>query len=62
MKQKRKGITLYRKWWSKPSQEKEIQKGKIVVWGDLTNSYEYGHDWSDLAAAAGKPLDHCGMT
>ena len=40
MKQKRKGITLYRKWWSKPSQEKEIQKGKIVVWRGLTNSWE----------------------
>ena len=40
MKQKRKCITLYRKWWSKPSQEKEIQKGKIVVWRGLTNSWE----------------------
>ena len=33
-------MTLYRRQWSRPSQEKEMQKGKMVVWGGLTNSYE----------------------
>ena len=33
-------MTLYRGQWSKPSQEKEMQKGKMVVWGGLTNSWE----------------------
>ena len=33
-------LTLYRRWWSKPSQEKEMQKGKMVVWGSLTISCE----------------------
>ena len=31
-------ITLYRRWWSKPSQEKEMQEGKMVVWRGLPNS------------------------
>ena len=30
-------ITLYRRQWSKTSQEKEMQKDKMVVWGGLTN-------------------------
>ena len=33
-------ITLYRKWLSKHPQEEEMQKGKMVVWGGLTNSWE----------------------
>ena len=33
-------ITLYRKQWSKPHQEKEVQQGKMLVWGGLTNSWE----------------------
>ena len=32
--------TLYRRQGSRHSQEKEMQKGKIVVWGGLTNSCE----------------------
>ena len=31
-------LTLYRRQWSKPSPEKEIQKGKMVVWQGLTNN------------------------
>ena len=34
-------IRLYRRWWSKPSpRKKRMQKGKKVVWGSLTNSWE----------------------
>ena len=33
-------MTLYRKQWSRPSPRKEMQKGKMVVWGGLTNSGE----------------------
>ena len=33
-------VTLYRRQWSRPSQEKEMQKGKMVVWESLTNSWE----------------------
>ena len=32
-------MILYRSQWSR-SQEKEMQKGKMVVWGGLTNSWE----------------------
>ena len=32
--------TLYRRWWPKPSQEKDVQEGKVVVWKGLTNSWE----------------------
>ena len=32
--------TLYRRWWPKPSQEKEMQEGKVVVWKGLMNSWE----------------------
>ena len=33
-------VTLYRRWWSKPSKKKEMQEGKMVVWGGLTDSWE----------------------
>ena len=33
-------MTLYRRQGSRPSQEKEMQKGKMVVWGGLPNSWE----------------------
>ena len=33
-------VTLYRRQWSKPSPRKSMQKGKMVVWGGLTNSWE----------------------
>ena len=34
-------VTFYRRWWSKPSpREKKMQKGKMFVWGGLTNSWE----------------------
>ena len=33
-------MTLYRRRWSRPSPEKEMQKGKMIVWGGLTNSWE----------------------
>ena len=33
-------ITLHRRWWSKPSPRKGNAKGKMVVWGGLTNSWE----------------------
>ena len=33
-------MTLYRSLWSKPSARKEMQKGKMIVQGDLTNSWE----------------------
>ena len=33
-------VTLYRKQWSRPSQEKEMQIGNMVVWGGLTNTWE----------------------
>ena len=36
----RRFITLYRRWWSKPSSRKRNGKGKVVVWGHLTNSWE----------------------
>ena len=29
-------ITLYRRWWSKPSLRKRMQKCKMIVWGGLT--------------------------
>ena len=32
--------TLYKRWWPKPSQEKEIQECRTVVWGGLRNSWE----------------------
>ena len=33
-------LTLYKKQWSRPSPRKKMQKGKMVVWGGLTNSWE----------------------
>ena len=33
-------LILYRRQWSRPSPKKEMQKGKMVVWIDLTNSWE----------------------
>ena len=33
-------ITLYRRQWPKPSPRKGKQEGKVVVWGDFTNSWE----------------------
>ena len=33
-------VTLYRRQGSDHPQEKEIEKGKTVVWGGLTNSCE----------------------
>ena len=31
-------VTLYRRQWSRPSPKIETQKGKMAVWGGLTNS------------------------
>ena len=31
-------MTLYKRQCSRPSQEKEMQKSKMAVWGGLTNS------------------------
>ena len=36
----RRFMTLYRRQWSRPSPRKRNAKGKIVVWGGLTNSCE----------------------
>ena len=33
-------VTLYRRWWPKPSPRKRNAKGKMVVCGGLTNSCE----------------------
>ena len=33
-------MTLYRRQGSKHLQEKEMQKGKMIVWGGLTTSCE----------------------
>ena len=33
-------ITMYRRQWSRPSPGKRNAKGKMVVWGGLTNSWE----------------------
>ena len=33
-------VTLYRRQGSRPSPRKRMQKGKMVVWGGLTNSWE----------------------
>ena len=33
-------VTLYRRQESRPTQEKEMQKSKMAVWGGLTNSCE----------------------
>jgi len=33
-------VTLYRRQETRPSQEKEMQKSKMAVWGGLTNSCE----------------------
>ena len=33
-------MPLYRSQGWRPPQEKEMQKGKMVVWGGLTNSWE----------------------
>ena len=33
-------VTLYRRQESRPSQEKEMQKSKMAIWGGLTNSCE----------------------
>ena len=33
-------VTLYRRQRSRASSKKETQKGKMVVWGGLTNSWE----------------------
>ena len=32
-------ITLYRRWWQKPSKDKEMQEGKVVIWGGFTSSW-----------------------
>ena len=36
----RRFVTFYRRQWSIHLQEEEMQKGKMVVWGGLTNSWE----------------------
>ena len=36
----RRFVTLYRRQWSRLPQEKEMQKGKIVVWEGLADSWE----------------------
>ena len=36
----RRFMTLYRRRWSKPSPRKRSEKGKMVVWGGLTNSWK----------------------
>ena len=36
----RKFMTLYRRYWSRPSQEKEMQKDKMIVCEGLTNRWE----------------------
>ena len=34
-------VMLYKRWWPKPSlRKREVQEGKMVVWGGLTNSWE----------------------
>ena len=33
-------VTYYRTQWSNHPQEEEMQKGKMAVWGGLTNSWE----------------------
>ena len=33
-------VTLYRRQWSRPSPKKRNEKGKMVVWGGLTDSWE----------------------
>ena len=33
-------MILYRRQGSRPTHRKEMQKGKMAVWGGLTNSYE----------------------
>ena len=33
-------VILYRRQGSRPTHRKEMQKGKMAVWGGLTNSYE----------------------
>ena len=33
-------LTLYRRQWSKPFSRKRSEKGKMVVWGSLSNSWE----------------------
>ena len=33
-------VTFYRRQESRHPQEKEMQKSKMAVWGDLTNSCE----------------------
>ena len=33
-------VTLYRRRWSRPSPRKRNEKGKMVVWGGLTKSWE----------------------
>ena len=33
-------VTLYRRQWPKSFKEKEMQEGKMIVWGGLTNSWE----------------------
>ena len=32
-------VTLYKKWWPKTSPKKRNAKGKMVVWGGLTNNW-----------------------
>jgi len=36
----RKFVILYRRQWSNHPQEEEMPKGKMAVWGGLTNSWE----------------------
>ena len=37
---RRRFVTLYRRQWSRPFPRKRNAKGKMVVWGGLTNSWE----------------------
>ena len=48
----RRFMTLYRSSDRDHPQEKEMQKGKMVVWGGLTNSYE--KKWSERQRRKGK--------
>ena len=34
-----KAITLYKRQWLKPPKDKEMQEGKVIFWGDFTNSW-----------------------
>ena len=53
----RRFVTLYRRQWSNHPQEKDMQKGKMVVWEGFTNSWEKKRSWKQRRNGKIYPLN-----